>query len=455
MPIALPTTRQHEANGQGGITLAEKIREVRRLDFVKIGSPRPGEENQVEAGRELSIVKIVSIAPPQLGEDAYQGKIGAFLRGVYPHTEAVEPAILAHLLPAIGTLIGAGPTIYAGNPQPARVNFVVVGETNSGRKGTSASPVEELMNRLNEDFWNMQRVGGLSSGEGLIVKVADQKDKDGEPILVEKRVYVLEEEFSRVLANMSRTGNILSHVIRQAFDNGNLCTLTVEPRYAFGAHISIVAHVTPDELQDRFDGIEAANGFGNRFLWFYVASGKMIPRPRPIPDAVFRDLATRLRSASGLKKQEVGMDTDAEAYWITEYPKLRQDRPGMAGAITARGPAIVLRLALVYAIVDNPRKPVICVEHLKAALAVWRYNCESADLLFDSKTGSKLGDRLYHLIRTHGAMTQKGFHQHLSNEQKRSLVPTLERMKAQKLILPETIQTKGRPKTVWKIADGL
>ena len=115
----------------------------------------------------------------------------------------------------------------------------------------------------------------------------------------------------------------------------------------------------------------------------------------------------------------------------------------------------MLRLSLIYAIVDSPDKPVISVEHLRAALAVWRYNLESADLLFDSKTGSKLGDRLYHLIRTHGAMTQKGFHRHLSNEQKRSLVPTLERMKAQKLILPETIQTKGRPKTVWKIADGL
>ena len=142
--------------------------------------------------------------------------------------------MLAHLLPAIGTLIGPGPTFYAGNHQPPRVNCVVVGETNSGRKGTSASPIEELMNVVDPDLWKMQRVGGMSSGEGLIVKVADRQNEDGNTTHVEKRLFVLEEEFCRVLANMSRQGNILSPIIRQAFDNGNLSTLTVNPRYAFG-----------------------------------------------------------------------------------------------------------------------------------------------------------------------------------------------------------------------------
>jgi hypothetical protein len=441
--VQKPTTQRYEGNGQadmlpvpGGNRLADRLRLAKSHE-----APR--------------IVKIVSIAPPQLGEDAYHGKIGEFLRAVSPHTEATDAAVVAHLLPAIGTLIGSGPTFYAGNPQPPRINFVVVGETNSGRKGTAASPVEELMILVDEDFWKMQRVGGMSSGEGLIVKVADQKDEDGNVIPVEKRLFVLEEEFCRVLANMSRQGNILSPIIRQAFDNGNLCTLTVNPRYAFGAHVSIVAHITPEELENRFDGIEAANGFGNRFLWFYVASDKVISHPHPIPAKVFQDFAKRLRIASGLKPRQVSMDGAAQDLWEVQYMKLRQDRPGTAGAITARGPAIVLRLALIYAIVDKPHAPVIGVEHLRAALAVWQYNCESVDLLFDSKTGNKLGDRLYHLIRTHGPMATKEFHKHLSNEQKRSLTTTLERLKAEKLIHSETIQTKGRPRTVWQLGDGL
>jgi hypothetical protein len=162
-----------------------------------------------------------------------------------------------------------------------------------------------------------------------------------------------------------------------------------------------------------------------------------------------------LRAVSDMKAQQVPMDTGAQDFWEVEYRKLREDRPGTAGAIVARGPAIVLRLALIYAIVDKPQKPIIRVEHLRAALAVWQYNCESADFLFDSKTGSKLGDRLYHLIRTNGAMTQKEFHKHLSNDQKRSLTSTLEQLKAMKLIHSKTVQTKGRPRTEWRLGDGL
>ena len=219
--------------------------------------------------------------------------------------------------------------------------------------------------------------------------------------------------------------------------------------------MSIVAHITPEELENRFDGIEAANGFGNRFLWFYVASDKVIARPCPIPEKVFQAFAPRLRAVSGMKTQQVLMDAKAQDFWEVEYRKLREDRPGTAGAIVARGPAIVLRLALIYAIVDKPQRPVIRVEHLQAALAVWQYNCESADFSFDSKTGNKLGDRLYHLIRTNGAMTQKEFHKHLSNEQKRLLTATLEQLRAAKLIHSKTIQTKGRPRTEWRLGIGL
>jgi hypothetical protein len=412
----------------------------------------PSRKINAAAQKRVKIVsRAVAIAPPCLGEDAYLGHVGEFLRGVSDYTEATDAAILAHTLPAIGTYIGPNPFVYAGNRQPARVNFVVVGETNSGRKGTAFAPTDELMNELDADFWRAQCVGGLSSGEGLIVKVAD---KDGKP--VEKRLLVLEEEFAKVLANTRREGNVLSPVIRQAFDNGNLATLTVKARNAYGAHVSIVAHITPEELDRRFDGVEAANGFGNRFLWFYVASDKLISRPKPIPKEVFCKFAEQLRNVANFPERRIEFDRAAADLWDSVYRKLRTDRPGIVGAITARGPAIVLRLALIYAIVELPKAPKIRVEHLKAALAVWQYNVKSAELVFDSKTGDRLGDRLLHMLQTHGPMTQKQFHRHLSNEQKRSLSPLLERMERDGLILSEELPpTKGRPATVWKIVEGL
>ncbi len=96
------------------------------------------------------------------------------MRSVSPHTEATDAAILAHLLPALGVYIGARPHVHdgSGTKQPVRVNTVIVGPTSTGRKGTSLAPVDALMRRVDEKFWKEQRVGGLSTGEGLITKVA-------------------------------------------------------------------------------------------------------------------------------------------------------------------------------------------------------------------------------------------------------------------------------------------
>ena len=49
---------------------------------------------------------------------------------------------------------------------------------------------------------------------------------------------------------------------------------------------------------------------------------------------------------------------DAMELWEAMYPKLREDRPGLEGAITARGSAVVLRLSLIYALLDGKLKKV-------------------------------------------------------------------------------------------------
>ena len=119
-------------------------------------------------------INLISYATPELNEAAYHGFAGDFIRKVSPDTEATDAGILAHLLPAIGTLIGPSPHIWAGNEQPARVNTVLVGPTSTGRKGTSFAPVDLLMKQYDSNFWSEQCVRGLASGEGLIQKVSDE-----------------------------------------------------------------------------------------------------------------------------------------------------------------------------------------------------------------------------------------------------------------------------------------
>jgi hypothetical protein len=56
--------------------------------------------------------------------------------------------------------------------------------------------------------------------------------------------------------------------------------------------------------------------------------------------------------------------------WIDVYLELSAERPGLAGAATARAEAHTVRLAVIYALLDLSEQ--ICPEHLEAALAVWQ-----------------------------------------------------------------------------------
>ena len=77
---------------------------------------------------------------------------------------------------------------------------------------------------------------------------------------------------------MARDTNILSAIIRQAWDSGNLKILTKNTPYtATGTHISIIGHITRGELVKRLNENETANGFANRFLFLCVNRSKVLP----------------------------------------------------------------------------------------------------------------------------------------------------------------------------------
>src|SRR5690606_37128729 len=117
-----------------------------------------------------------------------------------------------------------------------------------------------------------------------------------DPGVDDKRLLVLEEEFASTLRVMGRDGNSLSGVIRQAWDHGDLNTMTKNnPAKATGAHISIVGHTTQDELLRYLNDTEAANGFANRFMWVAVQRSKQLPDGGNLHADVVLDLAAKLR----------------------------------------------------------------------------------------------------------------------------------------------------------------
>jgi hypothetical protein len=412
-----------------------------------------------------------------LGEAAYHGPAGQFVRAVAPYTEATEAGIFVHLLPAVGMLVGPRVHVYAGGKQPARVYAVLAGPTNAGRKGTSYTPVGQLMRLVDAKFWDAQCVNGLSSGEGLIAYLEDKEETDAdgnlEIVETEKRLYVKEEEFSRVLANMGRDGNVLSHVLRSAFDDGNLATLTVKPRHAPGAHVILIGHITAEELTEMLTDLQMANGWANRFLWAVVKSDKILPDTRPIPDEVFQPFLRQLQALQsygqlGNCDRAITLSDAAKERWRHVYPELREDRPGLDGALLSRGAPIVLRLALIYALLDCPLRKIVhgTVEvpdldnlmieevHLSAALAVWKYAEQSAYELFHSRTGSRLADKILRLL-ANGPIGRDEMRRHLSAAQKRALNDALELLEKEKFARKTMLKHDGagRPAERWELVS--
>jgi len=203
-----------------------------------------------------------------------------------------------------------------------------------------------------------------------------------------------------VLKQTERQGNTLSAIIRQAWDTGDLQTLTKNsPATATGAHISVIGHITAPELKRYLTATESANGFGNRFMWFLVKRAKLLPEGG-VPDAsamveVGRLLVEVMKFAR--TAGEIRRDPAARDLWCEVYPELSAERYGLAGSLTGRAEAHVLRLSVLYAVLDCSK--LIRPQHLAAALAVWHYADESVLCLFGDATGNPLADDILALLR--------------------------------------------------------
>ena len=288
--------------------------------------------------------------PEKLDEAAYCGLAGEIVRAIEPETEADPAAILLQVLVAFGVHVGRGPHVrIEGDQHHANLFALIVGETSKARKGTSWGRVREIFSRVPD--WP-QVVDGLSSGEGLKWAVRDrvtktEHDKGGfvqevetDPGVTDKRLLVVEAEFAQVLRQAARAGNTLSATIRSAWDSGNLRTLTRhDPITATGAHISIVGHITADELRAELTATDSANGFANRFLFMCARRSKALPFggdpiDRGTLDGFVRRIAGAVHHAHTLGA--VGMAPSARDAWSAVYARLSEGYSGLFGAWHSR-----------------------------------------------------------------------------------------------------------------------
>jgi hypothetical protein len=349
---------------------------------------------------------------PMLAEEALWGLPGDLVAAIEPHTEADPVAVLSSLLVAFGNAIGRGAFFRVGaDLHHLKLNVALVGDTSKGRKGMSWGYPRELMRAADERWIDERVLHGLSSGEGLIYAVRDRlegENKNGETVVFDegvedKRLLVLEAELAGVLKVMSRNGNTLSPVIRQAWDDGALQTLTKNsPMRATDAHVSIIGHITKAELLRHLTETEAANGFANRFIWLLVRRSKELPFGGEWHRVDAAPLVGRLSSALefGSAPVLVTWGDSAREIWPEIYGPLSEGKPGLFGAVVGRAEAQVARLASLYAVMNESHE--IEREHLLAALALWDYAEKSALYIFGDATGDAVADQIFSALRAAG-----------------------------------------------------
>jgi hypothetical protein len=427
--------------------------------------------------------------PAPLAQQAYYGLAGDVVRALDPESEADPVALLIQTLVAFGNIIGRSQKAEVeGTDHYCNLFAVLVGQTSKARKGSSWSRVEALFRAADPEWADRRIVSGLSSGEGLVwcvrdpirarekVKTSGQptttREYEADPGEPDKRLLVVEPEWAVVLRQIERQGNTLSTVLRQAWDQGDLRTLTKNsPARATGAHISIIGHITADELHRYLSTTEAASGFGNRNLWACVRRSKCLPEGgnpvdlTPLIDRL-KDAINHARAwwtglAGGLGQHTdpadlidpgahvMVRDDAAREIWNAIYPELSEGKPGLHGAMVARAEAQALRLAMVYALLDQSSQ--VRAEHLLAALAITDYVGRSVRYVFGDCLGDPLADEVLQLLRAcPDGLTRNEIRNHFQRNQSSDRIGrALGLLLKHKLVRREQEQTGGRPAERW------
>lgn len=313
-------------------------------------------------------------------------------------TEANPYAIAANALAYMSCAVGRGPFMSVGNVvHHARLFTLHVGRSGRGRKGDAVSLLTRISRAVQAlDKYAAPQVhrGGLSSREGLVYLIHDGY-KDGkeevEPVN-DKRLLVVESEFSNILHQSKRDGNTLSSALRDCWDGVSMKPATkTNQLHATDPHVCLSGAITPSELHSLMALRELTNGFANRFLILWAERTQIIPFPRAATQPEVNTLAARVievlafcKASRFAEKDHMEMELSPEAterYATLYKTELNSNTSGerIASLVERRAP-MLLRIAIVLALTDLSSR--IEVHHIDAALAWIRYSVDSINFIF-------------------------------------------------------------------------
>lgn len=334
----------------------------------------------------------------------YAGILGEIVDAASPTTEADPVGIYASLLAGVGAFIGPGPYVRIGNTRhPLLIWPLLLGRTGSGRKGEATGTAEIFLRRAAPESADRRTVSGLSSGEGLIERIRDVDSDDDTGS--DKRLLVIETEFTSVMARSKREGSTLAAVQRQAWEGRPLSVLNRQQLRASASHVAIIGHITPQEFRLRLAEADMTGGTYNRYLPLFVERSKRLPIPEGVHESTVEKLSSKLYDDIS-EAREVGviqLGDDAKGLWTGElYEELTEgdDEDRAEGEFTRRAAPYCLRIAGLLAALEG--RGLISNGDLRAAAAVVRYSIASARFVLDRQARDPRLDRIRRAIDAAG-----------------------------------------------------
>jgi hypothetical protein len=298
--------------------------------------------------------------------EVFHGPLGAAVESIQSYTEADPVGILGCLIAECSALIGRGPQLnVSGLRVAARLFIMLVGPTSEGRKGTAGDNARTIisMSGVERPEGFLQR--GFASGESVVETLATLDDR---------RAMFRQDEMAGLLVAMNREGSTLSAVIRDLWDGVTIAHTTVAGhKQVDDAHVSVLGHITPEELRERLRPVDYANGLANRFLTLAVHRRQMVAWTGSKPlDAICAEAAQKL--GAKVLAGQVEKTYDLSCAGFKRWCEIYANAPSCS-MLSARREPQLLRLALVYAVLDGSDTIEVC--HLDAALAFWDYVVDS------------------------------------------------------------------------------
>jgi hypothetical protein len=437
---------------------------------------------QTSQPSKAPVVPLTEYLRPELPEAALYGLLGDIARVLSMRTGADPAAILLQTIVMLGNVVGPQPHIsFGGADHAARLFVLLCGEAATGLKGTSLAAVERLFAEACPDWYDTRVLRGLQSPEAMVDRVADAPAGDS-------RLLVLEPEYGRLLGRLMAAHGF-SAQLRNAWDGAPLEIARTRRggkrdsvRASF-PHISLIAHVTPQELAHFRNRVRLTDGLGSRFLHAIVTGAAR----RANPWASDRDekeieLVARIRDAIDYSRNGVLEHTDpisrelcllrgvqprremAVAIAIRQRRLLvpsASDYTSDLEALTRRGPVQTVRLALAYAIAEQAGA--LLPVHLDAAEALWRFCAAASQAIYGAPIGQlapradpKNVGKLLEYLHERGSWVSRSevnkalFKRNASSSEINAIVEALQLRVAVEVRSIGT--TGGRPRTEYRLA---